>query len=417
MVFISGVSNAFNGVDEKKAEISIDEMIDSFEMVEISEEAKEAVKAKTQQIFNSLSPEMATIFSNPLEVRAEIRRQYHDEPGEVFLDLMEDTIAELFSDPFAKKVKVVEEVKEPVETLQNSYIQLAGQLDKIFSESLAKQLEQELAETSQELFTKLGEQWIGSQISEKNAGSQEKLNQVDGEMFSGSWLDSIQGKDSQQELSQLDKDIAEILPDPFAIETPMATLAKVEERFASTIQGKVTYSYEQLSQVGTRNEEGYLVPFTQYQAAGSYQRRSPNLSKTHDLSDKYQEILPELIITKFVGQNSDLSKNLNAKIQEKDSEALRLAAILCQLGDDAHIPSSIKNTLMGSMQEKGTIEFQGLDSFTISGDQVVILDKNWTEVSRYHIERSVTVGMPNAEGSVECDINIVFGKIHPTSEA
>jgi hypothetical protein len=202
-------------------------------------------------------------------------------------------------------------------------------------------------------------------------------------------------------------------------EQKVALIQKADAVFTGAVQKKVTYSYEQLSRCGrTDRESGDLIPFRQYREPGSYTRRYSAMHPIFNAASEYHRDMSENIIDEQVGKGPAYPmRHLQQQVIEKDEAALRVAAMLFQLGDDATQElHQLGEEALVVPCEDGTIDLQGSRGFTIRNDHVAVADKEGEVLALYKSYRAVQIEGPNADGTVSCDITQTFQKIYPTSE-
>ncbi len=234
--------------------------------------------------------------------------------------------------------------------------------------------------------------------------------------FMGSNSKGVQPDNAQKEL-ELD-DFEYIRTDEEVIRDERAKIMEIADKvFISTSETTVTYDYNKL----VKGDKP--LPFERFEETG-YKRTCRQIGSLFKNASNYQKVLSDHVIQEYCGRKElTPMRKLQASLDKGDPAALRIRAMLFQLGDDAEIyPANSENDLSFLneratvvISEAGQIDLQGLGRFTIKNDLISIVDKTGTVIADYKVDRTVMIGSPSADGSVECKITRTFEKIYPNA--
>jgi hypothetical protein len=176
--------------------------------------------------------------------------------------------------------------------------------------------------------------------------------------------------------------------------------------FAREVSEKV-YSYDELKKCGKE------LPFAKYSPQAPYSRRSDIVPSIYNASLNYHADLAERVIIQYLGKGGKTPMSLlREQLGNENPQALKVAAMLSQLGDDSFsFPDKVEEfrPLEGQINvisgQYGTI---GLgERLNIRGDVVAVLSSENEIMRGYVVDRSVTF-TPNKDNSVTCKIETTY---------
>lgn len=197
-------------------------------------------------------------------------------------------------------------------------------------------------------------------------------------------------------------------------------IAKAQEIFAKESNETVEYSRDRLKYCGEiKVSTGELKPFTNFGLENPHTYQS-NITRGEG-QPIYHVKLASAIISKYLPlDKSDelpfvaLQKALNDDEHPQHAQALRIAALLYLIGDELSLLplgtpifealAPLGGQVFYGAAQRGKITFSDALKISILGEELGIRKTGGHLIAMVAIEREITIGDPDADGTVICTI-------------
>ncbi len=190
--------------------------------------------------------------------------------------------------------------------------------------------------------------------------------------------------------------------------TKAALLENTDVVFTSTSYEHRTYSFQELSSL--RDKALINTP-------DSYLRRLKGMPEIFKAATFYQRDMTEYLVSQWLGKARQTPLNLlETNILSNNPTALKIAAIIYQLGRDVNMTPSIPLEMMEPIKgmvrvvpsEVGEITIQSLNEVSIAKDLILVESLEGAKLATYRVDHFITVEEPSLDGSIECHVTRTF---------